>query len=203
MIKNKKGFTLIEIIIVISIIGIFSSLFVPNIIKSSDLYQRKSFYDRVKVIYSASMFSYIELKETSSIPALPTANVNPNCILFNHIYRNLGENLKEKHVHSDIWADQNATVASPSLNDTRTHCMLNLGDAFATLVQIGAYQRYSTTPPSLADLEKYEEVMYLQIYIQSDKYKALYPAPLINDSAEGVVIDIAKPNPTWWAYGVE
>lgn len=211
MIKNKKGFTLIEIIIVIVIIGILTAVLAPNIIKSSASYQKKSFYDRVKVMYSASMFSYINLKEVGSIPTIPTTDADPNCVMFDHIYRNLGEIYKDKHVHSNTWADPNVrkktdptkpnpAIANPPTKDTRTYCMLDLGDAFLTLVQVGPYRKYAATQPPVAD---YEDRMYLQIYAESSKYKALYPAPASNDSTGGVVIDIKSPNPTWWAYGAE
>ena len=57
--NNKKGFTLVEIIMVISLIAVISLVVVPKIVNSFESSKRNMFYDEVLNLYSQATNDYI------------------------------------------------------------------------------------------------------------------------------------------------
>jgi prepilin-type N-terminal cleavage/methylation domain-containing protein len=73
--RNQKGFTLIELMIVIAIIGILAAIAIPNFIA----YRNKSFCSRVETDASnvaAAVADYFSIAAHTSIPAMGELNNN-------------------------------------------------------------------------------------------------------------------------------
>ena len=57
--KNKKGFTLVEIVIVIALLGLLMLLVVPNVVDKFANAKRNIFYNDVVNLYSQATSTYI------------------------------------------------------------------------------------------------------------------------------------------------
>ena len=63
---NKKGFTLMEIIVVIALLGAIMLLVVPNITKNFKESKKRLFYDNVVSLYTSAGRSFLLLDNTSN-----------------------------------------------------------------------------------------------------------------------------------------
>ena len=63
---NKKGFTLMEIIVVIALLGAIMLLVVPNITKNFKESKKRLFYDNVVSLYTSAERSFLLLDNTSN-----------------------------------------------------------------------------------------------------------------------------------------
>lgn len=59
-VKNKKGFTLIELVVVVAILGVLSMLVVPNVINRIDEARNAVLNANIKVINNAIRMYYFE-----------------------------------------------------------------------------------------------------------------------------------------------
>jgi type IV pilus assembly protein PilA len=78
--NNKKGFTLIELMIVIAIIGILAAIAIPNFIE----YRNKSFCSRAESdanTIAAALADYFAIPTRTALPTLGTAAGNLNVTL--------------------------------------------------------------------------------------------------------------------------
>ncbi len=60
--KNKKGFTLIELVIVVAIIAILSAVLLPNLISFVRSEKRREAISNAKSVYTAANQVYAEMK---------------------------------------------------------------------------------------------------------------------------------------------
>lgn len=60
--KNKKGFTLIELVIVVAIIAILSAVLLPNLISFVQSEKRREAISNAKSVYTAANQVYAEMK---------------------------------------------------------------------------------------------------------------------------------------------
>ena len=67
--RNRKGFTLVEIMIVVAIIGILAAIAIPNFIKSREASQRNACIANLKQIEGA-VAQYLLDNKTTTLPAL-------------------------------------------------------------------------------------------------------------------------------------
>lgn len=65
--KNKKGFTLIELVIVIAILGILAAIIIPQISNISDKSKHVAFDSEVKVLHQAAVMFTIDYPDTRTI----------------------------------------------------------------------------------------------------------------------------------------
>ncbi|MFB3897479.1 MAG: prepilin-type N-terminal cleavage/methylation domain-containing protein, partial [bacterium] len=64
--KSKKGFTLVEIMIVVAIIGILAAIAIPNFIKSRKMSRAKACVSNLKQIDGATQQWALEYKKAGS-----------------------------------------------------------------------------------------------------------------------------------------
>jgi len=72
--RNQKGFTLIELMIVIAIIGILAAIAIPNFIE----YRNKSFCSRAESdanVVAAALSDYFSIPSHTSVPAFNWTNL--------------------------------------------------------------------------------------------------------------------------------
>lgn len=67
MLRNKKGFTLIELIIVIAILGILTALIVPNYIDARERAKESAFYVNIKRIEQAATMFILDYPNKSAV----------------------------------------------------------------------------------------------------------------------------------------
>src|SRR5216110_3060333 len=66
--SRKAGFTLVEIMIVVAIIGLLASIAIPNYVKARDDTQRNACINNLRQIDGASQTWALENKKTSGDP---------------------------------------------------------------------------------------------------------------------------------------
>ncbi len=81
--RNKRGFTLVEIMIVVAIIGILASIAIPNFIRARIQSNAKACVNNLKQISGAKAQYALEFRLTGSSSVSPFANLtvylmNPN-----------------------------------------------------------------------------------------------------------------------------
>lgn len=76
--KSKKGFTLVEIMIVVAIIGILAAIAIPNFIKSRKMSRAKACVSNLKQIDGAVQQWALEYKKAGSDTVAGHMNQDPN-----------------------------------------------------------------------------------------------------------------------------
>lgn len=68
-IKSHRGFTLVEIMIVVAIIGLIAAIAVPNFVKARELSQKNACIQNLRQIFTAKTAWYLEMnKSAADIP---------------------------------------------------------------------------------------------------------------------------------------
>ncbi len=83
ILRNKRGFTLVEIMIVVAIIGILAAIAIPNFIRARIQSNAKACVNNLKQVTGAKAQYALEYKLTGSNSVSPFANLtvyllNPN-----------------------------------------------------------------------------------------------------------------------------
>jgi prepilin-type N-terminal cleavage/methylation domain-containing protein len=76
--KSKKGFTLVEIMIVVAIIGILAAIAIPNFIKSRKMSRAKACVSNLKQIDGAVQQWALEFKKAGTDTVAGTMNSDAN-----------------------------------------------------------------------------------------------------------------------------
>ena len=79
VIKNKTGFTLIEVMVVVIIIGILASISIPSFNKSMDNARAKEAHSTLELIYNAQKIYKLDKKiYSTSLDGMASYLDNPN-----------------------------------------------------------------------------------------------------------------------------
>lgn len=93
--KSKKGFTLIELIIVIAILGVLAAILVPSLLGTVKTSKDQVKATNAQTLYSTAQAAYVSVvaagKELGTSPHAPvTASGSTNDALVTEILKNLG-----------------------------------------------------------------------------------------------------------------
>jgi prepilin-type N-terminal cleavage/methylation domain-containing protein len=74
--SRKAGFTLVEIMIVVAIIGLLAAIAIPNFVKARDVARTKTCINNLRLIDGAKQ-SYVTEKNLDETTSLTEANIAP------------------------------------------------------------------------------------------------------------------------------
>ncbi len=110
---NKKGFTLLELLIVIIIIGILASLALPNFGKSKENVLNKEAISNLKLMQVAEKGHYLEMNTYYPSPAVSTSNIA-------NINDNLKLSLNANNWTYTVWSSTGCSQATRNGGDGRS-----------------------------------------------------------------------------------
>ena len=100
--KNHKAFTLLELLVVITILGIFAVIAYPNVIKwindrevKAEAYKTAGFLDEMKSTVSSGRYGMLQVALQTDVYVYTMSNEN-----FRNTYKNLNKNNTYKRNNS-------------------------------------------------------------------------------------------------------
>ena len=77
--NSKSGFTLVEIMIVVAIIGLLAAIAIPNFVKARENAQLNSIFNNLRIIEGAKDQWALENKKGTAASALPVRCLTCRC----------------------------------------------------------------------------------------------------------------------------